>query len=167
MRHDISIEGFSFCLRPISNADASFVLDLRGSPELNRYLHVTSQSLSDQLGWFESYYERTGDYYFIIERNDTGVSEGVISIYDIDVNSLSGEWGRWIVKSGSLAAVESAWLMYRCAFEKLGLKSVYCRTVAANKQVVSFHDSCGIINKTLLPEYFSLGGKKWMRSNIK
>lgn len=160
MRHEISILGPAFRLRPISDSDASFVLQLRSNPELNRYVHAVSQSVAAQLEWFAHYYERPGDYYFVIERRDSGASEGVISIYDVNPQGTSGEWGRWILKPGSLAAVESAWLIYNCAFEKLSLDQVFCRTVADNGPVVSFHDSCGITSRHLLPRHFDLRGKR-------
>ena len=160
MRHDLSLAGIAFRLRPISDTDAPLVLELRCNPELNRYLHATSRSLNEQLVWFARYYERPGDYYFVIERRDSGAAEGVIAIYDIDTHAACGEWGRWILKPGSLAAVESAWLIYRCAFEQLGLERVYCRTIADNVPVVSFHDSCGIAARCLLPGHFNLGGKQ-------
>jgi RimJ/RimL family protein N-acetyltransferase len=159
MRHDLCLAGSAFRLRPVGNADASLILWLRTKPELNRFLHGTSPSLDDQLTWLDHYYERPGDYYFVVERQETGVPEGVVSIYDIDPQSISGEWGRWILKPGSLAAVESAWLIYRCAFEQLDLRQVYCRTVADNTPVVSFHDSCGIAERRLLPGYFDLNGR--------
>jgi RimJ/RimL family protein N-acetyltransferase len=159
MRHNIILAGLAFRLRPIADADAPLVLELRGDATRNQHIHATSQIIEDQLAWFARYYERPGDYYFVIERLDTGVPDGVISIYDIDDKSACGEWGRWIVKPGSLAAVESAWLIYRCAFEQLGLERVYCRTVADNQQVVSFHDSCGITDRRLLPGQFEIGGK--------
>lgn len=159
MRHNLTLTGFAFRLRPITDADAALVLDLRSNLELNQYLHVGAMCLPDQLAWFARYYERQGDYYFVIERLDSGVAQGVISIYDIDPQLGCGEWGRWIVKPGSLAAVETAWLIYRCAFELLALKRVFCRTVANNIPVISFHDSCGILNRKILFEHFDLGGK--------
>jgi RimJ/RimL family protein N-acetyltransferase len=156
MLHDIVLDGYAFRLRPVTDTDAEFILELRSDPGLNRYLHTTSGKLSDQLHWLEAYYGRQNDYYFVIERIEGCAPEGVIAVYDIDTDKLTGEWGRWIVRPGSLAGVESAWLIYRCAFERLNLKSVYCRTVADNMQVVSFHDSCGIRNKKLLPEFFNI-----------
>ncbi len=158
MQHEFTLLGHAFRLRPIGDADAAFVVALRNDPALNQYLHATSASIENQVAWFADYYARTGDYYFVIERADTGVAEGVISIYDIAVGV--GEWGRWILKPGSLAAVESAWLIYRMAFEQLALASIFCRTVADNAAVVSFHDSCGIPTRRVLPAHFLLGGKK-------
>jgi len=160
MRHDLSLAGPAFRLRPITDADAPLVLELRGDPKRSRYLHAISRSLDDQLAWFTRYYERPGDYYFVIERQESGAAEGLISIYDVDPQAECGEWGRWSLRPGSLAAVESAWLIYRCSFEQLGLKRVFSRTVAENVSVVSFHDSCGITAKRLLPGHFDLGGKR-------
>lgn len=159
MRHDLILAGPAFRLRPITDADALLVLELRSDTRRNHYLHPIPPHLDEQLAWFARYYERPGDYYFVVERQDSGAAEGVISLYDVAPQGDYGEWGRWILRPGSLAAVESAWLIYRCAFEQLGLKRVFCRTVAENVLVISFHDSCGITAKRLLPGHFNLGGK--------
>lgn len=161
MRHEITLAGPAFRLRPIGDADAPFVLTLRCNAKLNRFLHPTSPSLDEQLAWQARYYERSGDYYFVVERLRDGKAEGLISIYDVDESARCGEWGRWVLRPNSLAAVESAWLIYRCAFEVLNLDAVYSRTVADNKAVVSFHDSCGITRRRVLPNYFELNGKRY------
>lgn len=159
MRHKIVMEGFAFRLRPISDEDAEFILQLRSDPELNTFLHSTPISLDYQLNWLARYYERSGDWYFILERRCDSKPEGLISLYDHNTQQRCAEWGRWILGRRSLAAVESAWLIYRCAFEQLNLRKVYCRTVADNKSVVSFHDSCGISDRILLSDHFNLNGR--------
>lgn len=161
VRHDLTLEGHAFRLRPITDADVPLVVELRGNPELNRYLHPSSNCPQDQLTWLAQYYQREGDYYFVVERLTSTVPEGLISIYDIDTSYLTGYWGRWVLRPGSLAAVESAWLIFRTAFELLGLDCAYSRTVAENEAVVSFHDSYsrGVAERLLLPKYFELGGR--------
>jgi RimJ/RimL family protein N-acetyltransferase len=158
VRHNIKLDGPAYRLRPICDADAALVIELRSDATLGRFLHATSQKLSDQLGWFAQYYKRHGDYYFVVERKSTGNAEGLISIYDIIPEEACGEWGRWIIKPGSLAAIESAWLIYKCSFEMLGLERVYCRTVAENKAAVSFQDSCGIQDRRVLSGHFNING---------
>ena len=158
MRHNLTVVGYIYRLRPIEDADAPLVMELRGNENLNRYLHATSLTLENQLAWFARYYERPGDYYFVVERQDSGASEGLISLYNIDPEVTCGEWGRWILRPGSMAAIESACLIYRCAFEHLGLERVFCRTMADNERVVSFHDSCGIVDRRLLPDHFKVCG---------
>lgn len=158
MRHDLRSEGLAYRLRPIGDGDAALVIGLRCNPAVPNLLHEISDRVEDQLAWLQRYYERIGDYYFVIERRGSGIAEGVVALYDIDRESGSGEWGRWFLKPGSLAAVESAWLIYRTAFELLGLTKVYCRTTAANTTAVSFHESCGLAPGRLLPLHFRIRG---------
>lgn len=158
MRHDVRLEGFRFRLRPVTLADAPFIVGLRTDPELGRFLHATSPRVEDQEAWLERYFERAGDVYFVIEDGRTGEAVGTIGIYDIDEAARAGEWGRWLVKPGSVAAVESALLIYRAAFEVLGLEAVYCRTVADNQRVVSFHDSTGAPRTGVLKDHVELNG---------
>lgn len=158
MRHELNLRGAAFGLRPVRDDDAEFIVGLRSDPELGRWLNPTSPHVADQLDWLARYYERPGDYYFVIERLSTGAAEGLIGVYDVEGGEA--EWGRWLLKPGSLAAVESAALIYRCAFELLDLDAVCCRTLAANERVVSFHDSCGIAERRLLPGHVELRGER-------
>ncbi|OJI04680.1 GNAT family N-acetyltransferase [Polynucleobacter sp. MWH-Adler-W8] len=158
MRHNFLVSGSAFRLRPVNDEDAEFIRDLRCDPNLNAFLHATNSITQDQLDWLSSYYQRPNDYYFVVERSDNCVPEGLISLYEVELNTpKQAEWGRWILKSSSLAAVESAALIYKFGFEILDLESIYCRTVASNERVVSFHDSCGIVNRKILKNYFQLG----------
>ncbi|MFT0531222.1 GNAT family N-acetyltransferase [Castellaniella hirudinis] len=158
MRHDICVEGAGFRLRPVADKDAPLILALRSDPDLNRFLHVTPPSLESQLNWLSAYYDRPGDYYFVVESRSSSEAHGLISIYEIDSCGFSAVWGRWIIKKGSLAAVESVALMYFCAFETLGLNNVRSQTVVENKSVVAFHDSCGAKRLNILPGYFNIDG---------
>lgn len=159
MRHDVHIDGLAYRLRPIRCDDAEFVVTLRNDPHLGRYLHSGATDITSQIFWFEQYFQRDRDYYFVVERRDNDLPEGVIAIYDVDTGSHEGEWGRWILRPGSLAAVESAYLIYRVAFDILGLNEIFCRTVADNEKVVSFHDSCEINNRRLLRAHFEIAGR--------
>lgn len=160
MRHEITLTGPAFRIRPVCDSDAEFILSLRTDSALTQYLHATSSDLSQQLEWLSRYYDRNGDYYFVVEGLDTSKSEGLVSIYDINETSECGEWGRWILRHNSLAAIESSMLIYRCAFEILNLKSLCSYTVRDNQSVVSFHDSCGIRDSTVISGYFTFDGKK-------
>jgi 2-polyprenyl-3-methyl-5-hydroxy-6-metoxy-1,4-benzoquinol methylase/RimJ/RimL family protein N-acetyltransferase len=146
------MNGHAFCLRPVQVDDAAFILELRSDPERNRYLHRISTGVNAQRRWIETYFERLRDYYFVIENRLTGRREGTIGI-------VSNEWGRWIVRAGSLAALESACLIYRVGFEVLGLAAILCRTVAENTAAVEFHRSFGLEKVRTLPGYFERDGR--------
>jgi len=156
MRHSHRVEGFRYALRPVAMADARFIAELRADPELGAYLHRTSGRVEDQEAWLTTYEARAGDYYFVVEERASGQPLGTVGVYDSD--GRRAEWGRWLIRREAPAAVESALLVYRAAFEALGLDEVYCRTVAENAKVVSFHDSSGAERVGLLEKHFELGG---------
>lgn len=158
MKHRYSMDGYAYRLRPVKMADAKFIVDTRLEDlERNQFIHRISPDVSEQEEWLKAYFERENDYYFIVENRITGKQEGLISIYDaVDGKA---EWGRWVLKKGSLASAESVYLLYRIAFEQIGLKELYCRTIADNVSVVSFHTSIGEKLRTVHKECFSLNGK--------
>lgn len=106
-----------------------------------------------------AYEERERDWYWIVERRVDGGPEGTISLYDLEENPRRALWGRWILRKGSLAAMESVWLLYRAAFEELGMSYVYALTLVGNVQVLSFHDSCGLVRTGLIPGAFTVRGE--------
>ena len=159
MRHDLRLAGHAYELRPVELDDAEFIVTLRTcDPQRVRYLHPIPPDTEQQRGWLRSYFERQNDYSFVVENRDSRDRHGLVSIYNIDPVVQTGEWGRWILRPGSFAAVESALLVYRLAFEYLRLRSIYCITVADNLAVLSFHDSCGLARAASLPRHFELGG---------
>ena len=146
-------------LRPVTAEDAPFIVELRTDPLLNRYLHEISPRVEDQVAWIERYFERPEDYYFIIEDADSEEPHGAIGIYDIEENAMGAQWGRWILKHGSMAALESAWLICETGFSKLGLASLSSRTLLDNPKVISFHDSFGASRVGVLEGHFVIAGE--------
>lgn len=142
MKHDLRLEGHAFSLRPVGLEDAGFMLRLRASR--GAFLNRGATTQAAQRAWIEGYFTRMNDYFFVVERNDDHRPEGLVGIYDLDRDRGTAEWGRFVVLDGSRAAVEAALLVYRCAFDVMGLHLLRGRTLADNSQVVSFHDSCGI-----------------------
>ncbi len=158
MRHSLEIDGSAFRLRPVRLEDAAFIVELRSDPERGRYLHRGCTSASSQEAWLKTYFKIPGDCYFIIENRFSGTREGTAGIYNVNPVRGDAEWGRWILRRGSLAAVESACLVYRLGFEQLALDSLYCRTIAENTSALAFHDSFGVERVCRLPRYFERDG---------
>ena len=158
MRHDIVVEGPTYRLRPVRQEDAAVMIEIRGGdPERGQFMNPTSPRVEDQEAYLEGYFLRDDDVYFVIEHIASGRAEGLVTICDIGQGAIGwAEWGRWVLRPGSPAAMESAWLVYRAGFEQLNLELMYCRTVAANTQVVSFHDGCGLSRHATLENYVTL-----------
>lgn len=160
MKHNIRINGYSYRLRPVSIEDAQFIVETRLEDEKkSQYVHKISPDVNLQINWLNKYFERDGDYYFVVENIFTNEKEGLISIYDI--NGDVAEWGRWVLKRGSLGALESVNLIYKVAFEKLGLQEVYTKTVEDNTTVVNFHKSINAKFRAVLKDEFELEGKTY------
>lgn len=137
------IDGFLYRLREVNLSDARFIVNLRNNEDLNRYINTTSDSLELQQVWLKDYFKRSNDYYFIVENINSLEREGLISLYDINIINNEGEWGRWIIKPGSISSIESAFLIYKFGFEHMKLQRIYCRTIAENSNVINFHDGYG------------------------
>lgn len=144
MKHSYSMEGYAFRLRPVKKSDAAFIINVRlEDADRNRFIHAISSDISLEEQWIENYFTKPDDYLFVIENRITREREGIISIYNVNHELNHAEWGRWVIKKGSFAASESVYLLYRIAFEQIGLNELYCETIAQNQAVVSFHNSIG------------------------
>ena len=153
----MNLDGFCYRLRPVKRTDAQFIIDIRlEDAERNRFIHSISPNINEQKVWLERYFDRDGDFYFVIENRITGKREGLIAFY----NEKNGkaEWGRWILKKGSLSAAESVYLLYRIAFEQVGLQELYCRTIVDNTATVSFHNEINELTKTIYHQNVELDG---------
>ena len=112
MAHNISLNGFSYRLRPVNIKDAEFIVELRtADADRNKYINTTSTDENLQKKWILEYETRNNDYYFVIENILDSSQEGVIAIYD--VNDNKAEWGRWVLKKSSLASIESVDLRFK------------------------------------------------------
>ncbi|AZE77579.1 GNAT family N-acetyltransferase [Pseudomonas synxantha] len=135
-------------LRFIEDRDAEFVLTLRLDEKYNQFLSSVSPSIEAQREWIKKYKtdETSGtQYYFIIERND-GTPCGTVRLYDFKEDSFC--WGSWILNEDKTryAALESAFLVYKFAFEHLNMKKSHFEVRKGNERVISFHEKMGAIN---------------------
>lgn len=139
------IEGHAFRLREVTLDDVDFIIELRTNPALNKFINETSHDRGRQVAWLERQISSKDDYYFVVEGLESQEKNGLISLYNIDrSNQISGEWGRWILKAKSIAAIESALLIYQLGFETFKMDRIFCRTLEPNKSVLSFHEMCGL-----------------------
>ena len=160
MLHSFKEKGIAYSIRPVTLDDAQFIIDVRlEDAERNKYVHKISRDLNLQVDWLNRYFNTSDDYYFLVENNLTGEKEGLISIYN--VKDGAAELGRWVIKKGSMATIESIQLAYKFAFEKLNLVEVYTKTIQDNALVVEFHKSIGAKTKEILINEFTIDGQSY------
>lgn len=161
MKHNYTLTGRNYKIRPVTDQDAAFIVELRNNPLKSKFINKGAQNISEQHTWLSNYYTREGDYYFVVENKATKKNEGLISLYELDTKNLTAEWGRWVIAKGSLAALESVFLIYQFAFEILNLSEIYSRTVCDNTKSVSFHDDCGVKRKRIIKSYYFADGRAY------
>ncbi|KJV41245.1 GNAT family N-acetyltransferase [Acinetobacter brisouii] len=137
--------------RLVNEDDAEFICNLRNTPELNKHISKSTAIVDDQIRWIENYKKRENEiqeFYFIIERNDNNERIGTIRIYDFRDKIKSFCWGSWILNSNKTryAAIESALLIYRIAFDELGFEQSHFDVRKDNLSVHKFHMKLGAIH---------------------
>jgi RimJ/RimL family protein N-acetyltransferase len=135
----LAVDGFGVRLRPVTVADAAYIVQLRRQPRVLGTVGDTSPDVQAQEQWIARYLDRDGDYYFIVEV--AGRPVGTIGVYG--VADGSAEWGRWIIEEVVPAALPSAILIHDLAFGPLGLRELRGKVVPASRRVISFHRRFG------------------------
>lgn len=154
------LDGLSYRLREVCIEDAELIINIRNeSGKGNAFINPVSDDVVLQRKWLEGYALEQSDHYFVIENLFSKEPEGLISLYNVRENTA--EWGRWVLKKGSLSASESVQLVMKYAFETLCLEKVFSRTIIENSHVVSFHENYGARRKVILPNYTELRGKTY------
>lgn len=142
MRHDVVLEGYGCRLRPVTLSDAEFIVTLRNQPFTKGTIHATSTDVDAQKRWIQDYFERSGDYYWIVEAQTEGnwKAVGTLGLYDITAEGHEAMPGRWVMYPQVVfPVVLPEMLLYAFVFERLCLKRLVFDVVASNKKVVRFH----------------------------
>jgi RimJ/RimL family protein N-acetyltransferase len=156
MRHAIQAEGFGVRLRPVGMEDAAFIVWLRNLDHVKGKVGDSALSEAAQRVWLKAYFDREGDYYFIIETLK-GIAIGAYGLYD--VAGPSAESGRWIVRPDVPAAIPSAILAFEIAFERLELHQLRVKTVSSNQSVLSLNRKLGFRQTGVEPAARVIGGQ--------
>ncbi len=140
------IIGHAATLRLVTEDDAEYIWGLRMDPRYNTHLSQVSGTAEDQRAWITRYKAREAagsEYYFVICRRDDGRRCGTVRIYDIRDGQFT--WGSWILDDAKppKAALDSALLVYRFAFDVLGLERAVYDVRADNAHTLAFHDRFG------------------------
>lgn len=142
MKYEGKFPGKHVFLRSVAEEDAGFICEIRGNTDLCKYVHAVSTDIEAQRNWIREQAAREGDYYFVT-CTPSGNPVGLASIYNVDQERGSAEFGRWVSAGNALQNVESVILSFDFAFETLGLDYVYMRTMMDNVKVRSFWERFG------------------------
>jgi RimJ/RimL family protein N-acetyltransferase len=156
MQHTIQSEDFAIRLRPVRLDDAAFIVWLRGQEHVKGKVGDSASDILGQETWLMVYFERPGDYYFVIETLG-GIPVGTYGIYD--VRGASAESGRWITLRDVPAAIPSAIVAFEIAFDRLELDELRVKTVSTNQSVLSLNRKFGFRQTRVESAAQMIGGR--------
>lgn len=139
------IHGIRLNFRIVEPDDAEYIFNLRRDPNLSVHLSAPPITIEDQKKWIREYKARElagAEYYYVIERVDS-IRCGVVRIYDIQRSQFT--WGSWILDHNkpAKAALDSALLLYRIAFQILNLEVATFDVRRTNQRTIDFHRRFG------------------------
>jgi len=150
--------------------DAAFIVWARNLDHVKGRIGDSAPTRPAQEAWLKSYFERPGDYYFIIETL-AKIPVGTYGVYN--VKGTTAESGRWVIRPDVLAAIPSAILAFDLAFGRLQITELRVSTVATNRTVLSLNRKFGfrqthtdkgaqvIAGQPVDLVHFLLEGKDW------
>ena len=145
MNHEVILEGFGCKLRPASLDDSQFIVELRNMDFAKGNINRTSTDVERQKEWMRKYLARPDDYYWLISpANGEGRPVGTIGLYDFTPDRREAMPGRWVMMNQtSFNVMAPIFLVYRFAFESLGVDRLVMDVVSDNRKVRRFHELYG------------------------
>ncbi|MCX6967697.1 MAG: GNAT family protein [Verrucomicrobia bacterium] len=157
MNHSIIAEGFGIRHRPVRMEDAPFLVWLRNLEHAKGKVGDSAVDVPTQQAWLKEYFERNGDYYFVVETACAGIPVGTWGIYNM--KDESAEIGRWIAQPKTPTVIPSIIPGLDIAFHRFGLRTLRTKVVSTNKRVILLDKQMGFQETHSEPAAQIIGGK--------
>jgi len=156
----MELRGRHVALRPLTTRDAEMTLRWRLDDRAS-LLNRGAATVEEQRAWIAARPESERN--FIIELLD-GRPVGMLSLIAIDLVHRRAEPARFLIGEPQLvrgvpAAVEAMLLLYRLAFDDLGLHRVYGTVAEENAGMVKWQTFLGMTEEGRLREHYRLDGR--------
>lgn len=138
---NFELDRYGLHVRLVREEDAEFIVSLRTDPNMNKYIHYTSDSVDKQCQWIRDYKHREAEgkeYYFIFEQKNECI--GLARLYNIEDDKFtSGSWlsRSEIIGSGVLCDIISR----EVAFELYPQSINYFDIRKGNRNVIRYAQS--------------------------
>lgn len=141
------IEGKLISLVELNETHLPQMVEWRNDPFVSRFMIDQSNfTLAKQIEWFDKIKADKSRQQFIIVRNKSGESIGVVNLMRIVKENNNCYWGFYIgdqnFRMGGYA-IEAEFLILQYAFHVLEMNKVYCETLSYNSKVISVHKKFG------------------------
>lgn len=142
MYYDGVVEGKFVDLKSVTVEDAEFTRNIRRDPDFAKFFPPLDNTVEQQENWIKSQQEKKGDYFFVV-WDKAGNRIGTIAVYDIFDKCC--ESGRLAVKGNAFQSMEAQLLIFKFAFDYLGMDTVLGYIFADNERAIRFNKQFGCI----------------------
>lgn len=136
------IEGRFVDLKSVTVEDAEFTRNIRLDPDFAKFFPPLNNTIEQQRQWIENHKTKKDDYFFVV-WDKSGNRIGTISVYDI-VGTCC-ESGRLAIKGNAFQSTEAQMLIFKFAFENLGMDTVLGYIFADNERAIRFNKQFGCV----------------------
>jgi len=142
------IEGKRVILRALQSVDLQMTMDWRNQDSI-RKAFIDSSVITRQRhqNWWKQYQQRRNDFVFIVEGKRDSRPIGQLSLYDLDLEKRTAEFGRFMIgepDAGSKGyAQEAIDVLLSWAFNQFDLEYVYLRVRSDNAAAIRIYNKCG------------------------
>ncbi len=168
LKRDLApVEGERVVLRLLEEADLPLTLSWRNQDHIRTWFLRTDVILEkDHYAWFERYRDLDNDFIFVILAKDLNhIPVGQISLYDINWNTGSAEYGRLMIgdplAKGKGYAKEATRFLLEYGFMQMGLKEIHLEVKEENEPAIAVYKTAGFF------EIARKNGLVWMSVSSK
>lgn len=136
------VEGKFVNLKSVTVDDAEFTRNIRLDPDFAKFFPPLNITLEQQKQWIENHQTKEGDYFFVVWDKE-GNRIGTISVYDFADKCC--ESGRLAIKGNAFQSTEAQMLIFKFAFEILGMETVVGYIFADNERAIRFNKQFGCV----------------------
>jgi hypothetical protein len=131
---------------------------MRTNSEKTLYLSAVSADIAEIQSWLARYASAGDHAYFMIKY----LVDAIVTVRIFDPKGVRFSWGASIMSNNrhSLAAIESALMVYAYAVDHLGFKSAHFDVRKGNGRIWQFHEPFGAqhVSETDMDYFYCLDG---------
>jgi RimJ/RimL family protein N-acetyltransferase len=135
MKHSLIAQGYGIRLRPVRLEDAPFIVWLRNLDYVRGRVGDSAENIESQKQWLNRYFEREGDYYFLVETQ-ASIPLGTYAVYNLIEHRA--EIGRMVIRPEVPAVVPATVLLLDLSYGQMEITQLRAATVASNIAIHSF-----------------------------
>lgn len=147
--HVDKIVGDRIQLRLLQQSDLELTMAWRNQEQIRKWFFYQKPISNDQhQAWYKKYQQSDNDFVFIIEeKKNSGKPIGQVSIYNINWQDKTGEFGRLMIGNEQYRAQgyakEATKLIVDFAFSQLQLNMVFLEVFSDNFAAIAIYSSVG------------------------